>query len=189
MEQVTSSLAMYRLRAQLEFARYNHDNQQAIIRQLDTKAAVFITLLVFLATGTLPLAKDVCAKLHWSGQGAVSSWTYFISALTLVSGFVATVLTVQRVIRPRGSEHRSIVHGLMFAGDVLSHNAPDSYHEATKQMTEEVLLKNLTTQVFQLSRIVQRKTDALQLARWPTMISFFAWAVNSAVSIYILTWR
>ncbi|HEY6350045.1 MAG TPA: Pycsar system effector family protein [Candidatus Angelobacter sp.] len=189
MEQGFQPVVAERFRMQIKFARYNHENQQGIIRQLDAKAAVFVTLLVFLVTAAVPLAKDVCVKLQWSGKGSISSWAYLLSSLVLISGFVATVVGVQRVIRPRGSEHPSIVQGLMFADDILGHEHPDAYHEANQRMTDEVLLKNLTTQVYQLSRIVQRKTIALQRAALPTMISFFAWALNSAFSIYILSWR
>lgn len=189
MEQETQDLPIGPLGAQIEVAHFSHDNMQAIVRQLDTKAGVFITLLVFLATGILPLAKDVCAKLHWSGPGAVSSWAYFISALVLVGGLVATAVAVQGVIRPRGSERKGVIHGISFSRDILDHRAPEFYHEVTAQMTEDVLLHTLNTQNVQLSRIVQRKTDALQIARWPTMISFVAWALNCAVSFYILTWR
>ncbi len=173
---------------QIEFARHNYDNQQALIRQLDVKAGVFITLLVFLATGVLPGARDVSAKLHWSGKGALTSWIYVAAGLVLVVGFLATAVCVQRVIRPRGSEHRGLSSGLMFASDILSHGDPERYHAETENMSEQALLKNLTAEIFQLSAIVKHKTDALRLARWPTMISFIAWAINCVVGAYILTW-
>jgi len=189
MEQETQDLPIGPLGAQIEVAHFSHDNLQGIIRQLDTKAGVFITLLVFLATGILPLAKDVCSKLHWSGPGSASSWTYFLSALILIFGLVATAVTVQGVIRPRGSERKVVVHGVPISRDVLDHSAPEFYHEVTAQMTENALLHTLNTQNVQLSRIVQRKTDALQVARWPTMISFVAWALNCGISLYILTWK
>jgi hypothetical protein len=173
---------------QIEFAQHVYDNQQAIIRQLDVKAGVFVSLLVFLAIGALPIARDVSTKLHWTGRGALTSWSYAGSGLILVVGFLATAVCVQRVIRPRASEHTSLSTGLIFAPDILSHGDPEKYHDATEHATEQTLLKNLTVQIFQLSAIVQRKTDALRLARWPTMISFLAWAVNTATGAYILTW-
>ena len=176
------------LRLQINFAQHNYDNQQGIIRQLDVKAGVFVTLLVFLAAGALAIAKDVSVKLHWHGRGAASSWIYAVSGFTLVFGFLATSVCVQRVIRLRGSEHKSLSTGLMFAPDILSHGDPEAYYAATESATEHTLLKNLAVQVFQLSAIVKRKTDALRVARWPTMISFLAWAINCVMGAYILMW-
>ena len=54
MTQPVDSPATKNLGPQIEFARHVYDNQQAIIRQLDVKAGVFVTLLVFLASGALP---------------------------------------------------------------------------------------------------------------------------------------
>src|SRR4051812_35121946 len=102
------------LRAQIEFAQHNYENQQALIRQLDVKAGVFVTLLVFLATSALPGAKDIILKLHWSGRGVFTSVVYVATGVILIFGFLATAVCVQRVIRPRASEHRSVSSGLMF---------------------------------------------------------------------------
>src|SRR5882672_7446369 len=113
------------LHSQIEFARHSYDNQQAIIRQLDTKAGVFIALLVFLVTEAIPLARDVSAKLQWVGRGSVSSWLYVGSAVFLAIGFIATAIYVQRVIRPRGSEYATGSAGLMFANDILRHGSPE----------------------------------------------------------------
>lgn len=52
---------------------------------------------------------------------------------------------------------------------------------------EETLLRGLTAQVFILCTIVKRKTDALNMAWWPTMFCFLAWAVNATVAIYVLS--
>ena len=90
---------------QIEFARHNYDNQQALIRQLDVKAGVFITLLVFLATGVLPGARDVSAKLHWSGKGALTSWIYVATGLVLVVGFLATVLSASNELFAREGQN------------------------------------------------------------------------------------
>jgi hypothetical protein len=173
---------------QIDFARHSYDNQQAIIRQLDAKAGVFITLLVFLATGTLSVAKDVSTKLHWSGSGAVTSWIYIGTGVLLVLAFLITAWSVQRVIRPRGSEHKSLSRGLMFAADILKHGDPERFHSEMEDVSEPALLKSLTGEIFQLSAIVQQKTAALRFARWPTMTCFAAWALNSIAAIYILTW-
>lgn len=96
-----ASRANSALQSQLEYARHTFDNQQSTIRHLDSKAGVFITLLVFMATGTLAIARDACTRLHWTGKGSLPSWIYLVSSLLFVLGFLATGWSVQRVIRPR----------------------------------------------------------------------------------------
>ena len=124
MTQPVDSPATKNLGPQIEFARHVYDNQQAIIRQLDVKAGVFVTLLVFLASGALPLARDIGLKLVWTGKGAITSWIYVSSGVILAIGFVGTALCVQRVIRPRGSEFGPLSAGLMFAPEILCHKGP-----------------------------------------------------------------
>jgi hypothetical protein len=177
------------VRQQIEFARHNYDNQQAIIRQLDTKAGVFITILVVLLSAATPSIRDVAAKVVWHGRGAISSWLFAGSGIILVSGLLMTAICVQRVIRPRASEYQSLSSGLMFGEDVLAHADPERYHEATRMADEGTLLQNLTMQIFQLSAIARRKRDALNVALWPTVLSFLAWAVHALFGAYILTWR
>src|SRR5438552_3816088 len=64
MQEQRASHSKESIHLQIEFARHSYDNQQGIIRQMDVKAGVFITLMVFLVTEAIPLAKDVSGKLQ-----------------------------------------------------------------------------------------------------------------------------
>jgi hypothetical protein len=183
-EQATSEVTGT-LQSQLAFTRHNFDDQQGIIRQLDSKAGVFITLLVFLANGALIMARDASPRLRWSGTGALASWLYLGSFVLFLLGFLVTAWCVQKVIRPRALT--SLASGLVFARDVLGHGSPVNYHKAMESSTEEALLKDLTIQVFNLCVIVQRKTNALHLAWWPTMVCFVAWAINAILAVCVLS--
>jgi hypothetical protein len=158
-----------------------------MIRLLDTKAGVFVTLLVFLITGGLPLVKDVCTRLVWTGPPKFISWMYAISFLAMILAFITTVFAVHHVIRPRSSDHKGIMRGVMFYADVLGHSGPEHYNEIAKEVSEEALLKNLTTGIFNLSKIVERKNLALRIAKWPTFATFVLWAVNTSIAVTVLT--
>ena len=171
----------------VEFLQYAHQDLQAMIRLLDAKAGVFVTLLVFLIAGVLPLVKDVSARLVWTGPTKFISWAYAISFLTMILVFVATVIAVHYVIRPRSSDRPGIMRGVMFYADVLGHSGPEHYDHIAKEVSDEALLKDLTTGIFNLSRIVERKTRALHIAKWPTLATFVVWAVNTSIAVTVLT--
>ena len=177
------------LNSQIEFAKHNYENQQNIIRHLDVKAGVFVTVLAFFVMSAPQAAREVVGKLRWSGAGSVWSAVYVISGLALVVAFLATAICVQRVIRVRGFRVSGESHGLLFANDILKFESPDQFYAATKEATEQELLRNYTTQVFLLCLIVREKAEALGVTRWPTAICFSAWVVNIATALYISTWR
>jgi hypothetical protein len=177
------------LSSQIEFAKQNYENQQNIIRHLDVKAGVFVTALAFFLMNAPLAAHDVVGKLRWSGPGSVSSVVYLISGLALVLSFLATAACVQRVIRVRGFRASGGTPGLLFADDILRFENAEQYHLATEEANEQTLLRNYTTQVFLLSRIVREKAEALGVAGWPTGICFSAWVVNVSTALYISTWR
>lgn len=177
------------LNSQIEFAKHNYENQQNTIRHLDVKAGVFVTALAFFLLNSPPVARDVIGKLRWEGGESVWSAVYLISAVALVSSFLATVVCVQQVIRVRGFRSSGEPQGLLFAHDILRFENAEQYYAATEGADEQTLLREYTNQVFLLSRIVQQKAEALGVAGWPTVICFSAWIVNIATALYISTWR
>jgi hypothetical protein len=70
---------------------------------------------------------------------------------------------------------------------VLGHAGPEHYHDAAKDVSDEALLKNLTTGIFNLSKIVERKSRALRIAKWPTLATFALWAINTSIAVTVLT--
>jgi Family of unknown function (DUF5706) len=184
------SPAMVRnLSSQIEFAKHNYEDHQNIIRHLDVKAGVFVTALAFFLMNAPLAARDIVGKLRWSGPGSFWSAVYLISGLALVSSFLATAACVQRVIRVRGFKPLGKTQGLLFANDILQFENPEQYFAATEDADEQTLLRNYTTQVFLLSRIVRQKAEALRFAGWPTAVCFTAWVVNVSTALYMTTWR
>jgi Family of unknown function (DUF5706) len=174
---------------QIDFAKHNYEDQQNIIRHLDVKAGVFVTALAFFVMNAPVAGHDAIGKLRWSGAGSFSSVVYVISGAALVVSFLAAALCVQRVIRVRGFKSSGKAHGLIFASEVLQFDSAEQYHAATKEASEEVLLRNYTAQVYLLSKIVRDKAQALGATRWPTGICFCAWIVNVATALYISSWK
>ena len=171
------------------FVRHTHDTQQAIIRQIDAKAGMFITLLVFMLIGLAPVARDVVTKLHWHGKGAMTSWLYVASGALFVLSVLITAWRVYDVIRPRGYSDRELAGGLVFADALLIHPGHQAYANAVMNTTDNLLLINSIGQIYQLSEILKEKIDALNRAGWPVLLAFTSWTLNTVISIYVFTWR
>ena len=174
---------------QLAVAHHTFDTQQDIIRHLDTKAGVFIVLIVFLLTGLLPIVKDVAIHLVWHGKGAHTSWLYLLSGGGAVAAFLVTVWCVHNVIRPRGSSYRGLSCKYSFAEGPLDDEVDDNLDPNDLAPHDNALLRDLIVQIQQLRSILKEKTDALEIAKWPIFACFGCWAINIIVSVYILTWK
>jgi protein-S-isoprenylcysteine O-methyltransferase Ste14 len=178
---------------QIQFARHNFDNHQNLIRFADTKAAAFVTLLVFLGASGIPIAKEAVPKLRFViCGGAVSSSLYLLSCLLFLVGFFWTLALVYLVIRPRGATYYGSPergHELLFFGHVMLHANHEDYFAAVSAASPELLLRNLTDQVFELAKICQEKMQYLNSARHPMLLAFCSWAANLGVGLWIATWK
>jgi hypothetical protein len=181
------------LDAQIQFARHNFDNHQNLIRFADAKAAAFLTLLVFLGASSFPVAKDAVPKLRFViGGGALSSVFYLLSCLLFLTGFFWTLSLVYLVIRPRGARFYGSArpgHELMFFAHVTLHSSHEDYFTAVSSASPELLLENLTDQVFELTKICQEKMDFLNRARYPMFLAFCSWAANLVMGLWIIRWK
>jgi len=177
----------------LLFARHNFDNHQAIIRAADTKAAVLTTLLLFLGASTIPLGKDAVPKLRWVwGQGAITSGVYLFSYLVFAATFAWSLVLVYRVVIPRGAAHYQSPragHDLLYYEHVLLHQDSAHYFESVGRASPDLILRNLTDQVFELAHICHEKITALHRARMLTAIVFCAWTANTVFGLWIVRWK
>ena len=63
------------------------------------------------------------------------------------------------------------------------------YFNAISAATPELLLRNLTDQMFELAKICQDKMGHLNKARFPVLLLFCSWLVNLGVGLWINTWK
>jgi hypothetical protein len=177
---------------QIDFARHNFDNHQSLIRFADTKAAAYLTLLVFLGASGMPVAKDAVPKLEFiEGTKLLGSSLYLLSCVSFLVGFFWTLALVYFIIRPRGARfYRSPERGheLMFFGHVMLHKNHEDYFHAVSNAKVDLLLRNLTDQVFELAKICQEKMVHLSNARFPVLLAFCSWAASLGLGLWILRW-
>ena len=175
---------------QILFARHNFDNHQALIRASDTKAGVLVTLMVFLAASSLQVSKDAVGKLRWFPCGPLAASALFLAAcLGLAVAVIWSLITVQRVLKPRGAAHYRPPQkdrDLMWQDHVLLHGTNQEYGAAVRVASEELILQNLTDQVFELAHISKEKMDALRSARGAVYLAVWAWTGSIASSLILL---
>jgi hypothetical protein len=178
---------------QIQFARHNFDNHQALIRFADTKAAAALTLVVFLCGITIPVARDAVPKIRWPvGGGGISSCLYLLSYLALFGTLGVTLLLIDRVIRPRQASHYSQKekeHGILYYEHVLAHETNKKFYDSVQNATPEQILRNICDQVFELASIFKRKMDALQKLRGIVLFSLLSWFANTGLGLWIGGWK
>lgn len=178
---------------QIEYARHNFDNLQTIIRFIDTKAAGLITIVIFLAASGIQVAKDAMPALRFSTVPKSSLAMVFVGGcLGFLVSFTWITIYVQRVMTPRGGRNYAEVgvgRDLMWQNHVLLHGSKTIYSDAVQAASPELLLRNVTDQIFELCNISKEKMDAFQQARigfWP---AFCSWLLTIASSILLMRWK
>jgi hypothetical protein len=176
----------------LQFARHNFDNHQALIRASDTKAAVMVTVMVFLAASALQVCKDVVGKLHTYPCSILMGSAIFVAACTgLLVAVLSMFVVVLRVIKPRGARYTAPRRGqdLLWQEHVLLHATNVDYFSAVKEAPPELILRNFTDQIFELAHISKEKMDALANTRWIIWLAFWSWIVCIASGLNLSRYR
>jgi len=176
------------LNSQIQFARHNFDNHQALIRSSDTKAGATLTIMVFLSASALTISKDATSKIHLHPCSVLlASMLFVIACVGLLVSVVWSFVAVHRVLRPRGARHTSPQKGreLMWQGHVLMHQNNEEYFSAVRAASPELILRNLTDQIFELAHISKEKMDALAGTRALIWIGFASWVVVIASGLLL----
>ena len=164
---------------QIQFARHNFDNHQALIRSFDAKAGAMATIMLFLAASAVQISKDAVGKLHAQPfRVALYSVFFMLASFGLALSVVWSFIAVQRVLRPRrGVRHTSPEkgHELMWQEHVLLYQNKEEYFSAVRAASPELILHNLTDQIFELADISSDKMRALMNVRGFIWLGFASW--------------
>jgi hypothetical protein len=165
---------------QIQFARHNFDNHQALIRSSDTKAGVTVTIMVFLAASALQIGKDAVVKLHVHPcLVALASVVFLLAVVGLLAAVIWSFVVVFEVLRPRGARYTAPQKGrdLMWQEHVLLHEDNEVYFSAVRSAAAELILRNLTDQVYELAHISKEKMRSLAKNRWVSWLGFCSWVI------------
>jgi hypothetical protein len=178
---------------QIQFARHHFDNLQNLIRFVDTKAAALMSIVIFLGASGIQVAKEAISALHFSGGKSSFSGVLFLSGCSgFLLSFAWMVIHVEKVLRPRGARHYpeiKIGQDLMWQDHVLQHGTNTTYFHAVRAASPEILLRNITDQVFELCHISKEKTDAFHRARVCFWVALCSWVLTIVCGILVVRWK
>ena len=144
--------------------------------------------MVFLAASALQISKEAIGKLHLHPWLPAASSIIFVlaNAGLLVSTFL-TFVAVHRVLRPRGALYTVPQKGrdLMWQDHVLLHENSDVYFSAVQAAAADLILRNLTNQIYELAHISQEKMDAMTKNRWVMWLGFLSWLILIASGLIL----
>jgi hypothetical protein len=176
------------LEAEIQFARHNFDNHQALVRSSDTKAGVTVTIMVFLAASALQISKDAVGKIRFEPcLVAAVSLIFLLAAAGLFVSVLWSFVSVFRVLRPRGARYTSPKKGqdLMWQDHVLLHENNEDYFSAFRGAAPELILRNLTDQIYELAHISKEKMESLVSGRWVVWVGFWSWVLLIASGLFL----
>jgi hypothetical protein len=175
---------------QIEFAWHNFEDQQAIIRAADLKAGYLVPFLLFFGASTIPLGTEVVPKMHWSNTGgALAALLYIASYALLTIGFVWSLALISRAMTPRIAKHHQTPQKgseLLYYEHVLRHKDSNEYFQALSTAGPEQMLRNITDQVYELSKICKAKLDNLRGFAVSFKWTVVAWCVSTAIGFWII---
>jgi len=175
---------------QIEFAWHNFEDQQAIIRAADLKAGYLVPFLLFFGASTIPLGTEVVPKMKWGdATGVLAALLYIASYALLTVGFVWSLALISRAMTPRvAKHHQTPAKGseLLYYEHVLRHKDSDEYFRAMSAAGPEQMLRNITDQVFELSKICKAKLDNLRGFAVSFKWTVVAWCVSTAIGFWII---
>jgi hypothetical protein len=173
---------------QIQFARHNFDNHQSLIRASDAKAGATATIMVFLAASALQISKDAIGRLHTQPcPVALGSGLFILASIGLFFSVLRSFIAVHRVLRPRGARFTPTQkgHELMWQDHVLLHQNNEEYFSAVRAAPPELILRNLTDQIFELAHISKEKMDALTNIRSLIWLGFASWVTLIASGLLL----
>lgn len=172
----------------IQFARHNFDNHQSLIRASDAKAGATVTIMVFLAASALQISKDAIGRLHLQPCSAlIASGLFVLASVGLLISVLWSFVAVHRVLRPRGARFTAAQKGrdLMWQDHVLLHQNNEEYFSAVRAAPPELILRNLTDQIFELAHISKEKMDALTNIRVLIWLGFASWVALIASGLLL----
>jgi hypothetical protein len=172
----------------IQFARHNFDNHQALIRSSDTKAGVTVTIMAFLAASALQIGKDSVVKLHLQPWiVALSSVIFLLAAAGVLAAVLWSFVVVFEVLRPRGARYTAPSKGcnLMWQEHVVLYENNEAYFSAVRSAAPELILRNLTDQVYELAHISKEKMQTLAKNRAVAWLGFGSWVVLIASGLVL----
>lgn len=164
------------LEGMIDFAWRSFLNLQSTIDLFDRKASAGMAFAGALVVALGALASRFDIKSWLATQ---HGWAMGISALLCficIFAYASYVYFCVYVLWSRSPSSKT--KSLVYFKDIVSHNDADDYLKAVKQLSAEKLFQDITTQVFEVSKIANTKMKGINNAILSLTIVLISWLIT-----------
>ncbi len=167
---------------QQEFALECFKNTQELIRFVDQKSGAVLVVSGLILTVFLEISKALIFQfqpISWAGF-----LTFLFGTTTTLLLIYVIYISIFKILRPRLAKHYAATElSLLYFNHLAQVNDKSAMFMQFKKLDDDVILQNITDQVFEISKILDNKIIALHHS-----MNFLFYAVASLL-FFILTSR
>jgi len=163
----------------IEFALESFKNIQELIRFIDQKSGAVLVIAGLVFTGYIEFLKDLDFSNSFSFWGII---TLISSIATLISLVVVIYISIFQVLKPRLAKNYQKDEYSLFYFEHLSNLGKEKLNNEYKSVNEDDMLKYVVDQQFEISKILEQKTDKLGLSfnlLFVSIISLITFIISS----------
>lgn len=163
-----------------EFALESFKNIQQLIQFTDQKSGAILVVSGLVLTVFLEFSKNLVFRSISFGSIVI-----FIFGFTTAFLLVYTIyLSIFKILRPRLAKHYHVNElSLIYFNHLAKISDREEIFQKFKNLNDDIILKNITDQIFEVSRILDAKITELH-----NCINYLFFAIASLL-IFILTLR
>lgn len=144
------------------FALESFKNIQELIRFIDQKSGAVFVISGLALTAFIEFAKEL--KFVSFNESSFVGIICFLAGLFSVLSLLAVIwISIFKVLKPRLAKNYSETDHSLFYFEHLSKNVKDQIEEQYKNLTDDVMIRQLIDQQFEVSQILEQKTKYLSL--------------------------
>lgn len=164
---------------QQNFALESFKNIQELIRFIDQKSGAVLLVSGLIMTAFLEFSKDLI--FNFKSITPTGAFTFLFGVSTVLLLIYVIYLSIFKILRPRLAKFYSDGDSLFYFGH-LAHMDRNNMLDNFKNIDDQAMLKNLSEQIFEASRILNTKTNELHNSMkylYFSMLSLLAFILTS----------
>jgi hypothetical protein len=140
------------------FALESFKNIQELIRFVDQKSGAVLLVSGLIMTAFLEFSKNLI--FNFESITSTGAFTFLFGVSTVLLLIYVIYLSIFKILRPRLAKFYSDGDSLFYFGH-LAHMDRNNILENFKNLDDATILKNLSEQIFEVSRILDAKSNEL----------------------------
>lgn len=154
-----------------EFALESFKNTQELIKFVEQKSGAVLIITGLIFTGYIEFLKDLEFS---SSYNFFSIVTFVFSIITALSLIIVVYISIFKVLKPRfAKNYQENEFSLLYYKHVCK-IGKDEIYDKYKDLTDKKVLKDIISQKFEISKILEEKTNKLGVSFNYLFVSIFS---------------